>query len=761
MARSISFDVLAIDKASKALGDVAREVTQLDERIDRSGGSIEVDAETAKAREKLRAIDSQLARLNAKSLKVDADIAGAERDLKVLDAELKRATGDRKVKVEADIATAQARLRALRAEKVSIDVDTAGAQAKVAALDAQMRAVRDKDVTVDVNAAGALGTLAELGMQMRAMQTPVTIGIGVAGALEALQWIQRVGAGLTSIGTTAVVSGGIAVAALDGVMDAVTALGEEGPQAAKKLAEAMAKLTPEGQEFALFLRGLIDGPLKELRDTSQEKFLPGLQDGISEFMANLGTAKESIAGIAQSFGDFFRDIGPSAGRAAEAFLRLANLGAETTFEGLADSINGALDSFTAWANSKSAEEVAADIKEIGNTVATMYHVVMTAVRAIQFAWEALKINVNGELFRSPIEAGAKLYDGMQKLSEPLHALTGWFPQIGGAASTASGGVRGLESAHRDLAAGMQTAIDKNREMVAAFASGEQASIGYEAALDRAAESLRANGATLNIHTEQGRANRQSLLDMASAANRVVESMQEANAPVSQVTATFGTQRQALIAQATQFGMTKAQATAYVDQLLKTPEARTTKVTAETAAAQANIKQTQTDLAGVKDKTVNVKANNSSARDAINSVSQWLANLRDKTVTIFTRVIGGGTRMSSGGWVPGAASNVDSVDTKLAPGEFVVRSSAAAKWGPLLEQINSGASLGAKATPVGTLAAIPAQGSGGGGGPSIVVHVTVANAVVGNNDELARVVATAAREGIERGYLPRTVLATGA
>ena len=942
--RSVSFDVLAIDKASRALESVAREVTQLDERIDRAGGSIEVDAETAKASEKLRAIDSQLARLNAKALKVDADTGQAERQLQVLRAELERTTdADKQVQLTADISQVQAQLRRLAAEKVAIDVETAGAQAKIAAVKASLDGLGNRRATqVDVDAAGALGALARLGTQLRAAQTPVTIAVGFASVMNALAWVQRLAAGLTALGAVGVASGGVAAAAFSGIGDALDAMGEkaetggakattsasairsatrqveqaqrdlrdananvtrseEDLQAAQEdarraveslddarraairtledyemrtkgmalsqesadlsiaearqrlaeverdgkasaleraraelnvreaiqrrnelevegkrlaedkadadargvegsaqvvsaqdriaeankrvqdaqaaltksheqvslavqrlsdsqlalreamtpqgggggtvidqYAEAMAKLTPEGRKFVEFLKSLIDGPLKELQDTSQSKFLPGLQDGIKSFMGELDGANANVAKIATSMGDFFRDIGPSAGRAADAFLRLAGLGAETTFEGLADTVSGALDSFTEWANSQSATEIEADIREVGDAIVELKDMAVLTFRTIVAAWDTLKAatSLGGNIWSNPVEGLGDLYDAVRNVAEIIPGMSGRLPEasqllkdLGGAGSVAVPQIDHVGTSADGVTSSLQRMQDAARNVAAEFANSEQANINYAAALDRTRDAAQRNGETISLNTDKGRDNRQALIDLADAANRVVEEMQNAGAPIDDVRSKFSSQRDELINVARQMGLTKTQAQQYIDKLLQIPASKTTTITANTASALANIR----------------------------AVSQSISQLQDKTVNIRT-VYSTGTvtnvkALSAGGRVPGTPSSVDSVPTILAQGEFVVRSSQASKYLPLLERINAGTT-----TPERLLASVPAQGGSGGGGLTIVVPVTITNAVIGNNDEIARVVSVAAKEGIERGYLNRNVLA---
>ena len=744
MGRSISFDVSAIDKASKALSEVGREVADLDRKIDAAGGSIQVDADTAKAQQQLRAIDSQLARLNAKSFKVDADTAAAERDLKVLGAELTRATGDRKVKVEADISVAQARLRALASEKVSIDVDTGAAQAKVRALDAQIRGKK-----FDLDTSDIFAKLTQVSEKLKAIPTPVTIAIGVAGALEAMQWIGSVSGGLVSIGAVAVTSAGIAAAAFKGVSEAVAALGEEGPGAADKVREAMEKLTPEGQRFAVMLRALVDGPLKDLQSTAQSGFLPGLQQGIQGFVTNLGTAQESIRNVAENLGGFFRDIGPAAGRAAEAFLRLASLGSGPGFSSLSTTVSNMLDSFTRWANSQSPQKIAADIQKIGDTVTSIKDKVVLGVGLMQAAWTLLTFPT--DLIRAPIQAITDLYNRLRSIAEQIPGLKGKFPELAAETATYGTAASGAAGANERLATAQQTVMDKLRQSKEAFAGSEQAQITYGAALDRAKASIETNGATLSTHTAKGRENRQALLDMATAANGVVTAMEKQGAPLDQVKAKYDTQRTALINVATQMGLTKTQAQQYVDKLLTIPAAKQTSVTAPGATtATTQVKGVTTAVLGVPgSKIVKIDGNTSGIMGAINAAKNALASIRDKVVNIVANRIG----LSAGGWVPGGPSSRDTVDTKLAGGEFVVRSGAAARWGPMLEAINAGAGASTGAAG-GTLTSGGTTGTSAG---ASVLNVYVTNAIVGNNDELARVVVTALREAVARGLLPTSAL----
>ena len=90
------------------------------------------------------------------------------------------------------------------------------------------------------------------------------------------------------------------VAAQAAVRQASVSAGGGGGAAFNALAQAMANLSPAGQKFARFLRGFIDGPLKELRFSAQTGLLPGLQSGLEKLgpvIHSISPAFEQFAGI--------------------------------------------------------------------------------------------------------------------------------------------------------------------------------------------------------------------------------------------------------------------------------------------------------------------------------------------------------------------------------------------------------------------------------------------------------------------------------
>lgn len=93
----------------------------------------------------------------------------------------------------------------------------------------------------------------------------------------------------------------------------------------------------------------------------------------------------------------------------------------------------------------------------------------------------------------------------------------------------------------------------------------RAFISYEAALDRAAASLKKNGKTLNIGREKGRENRSALLDLAQAAHEAAFAMADLGRPISAIVARMKEQRAEFIRMARAFGLSAKQAKALADR----------------------------------------------------------------------------------------------------------------------------------------------------------------------------------------------------
>ena len=91
--------------------------------------------------------------------------------------------------------------------------------------------------------------------------------------------------------------------------EAVTKTGDIGSASMSKLEQAMAKLSPAGAAFALYLHGLRDD-FHEIRAIAQEGLLPGVQGAMEQVIGKYGPEfKQFIGVMATQMGNFFRQVG--------------------------------------------------------------------------------------------------------------------------------------------------------------------------------------------------------------------------------------------------------------------------------------------------------------------------------------------------------------------------------------------------------------------------------------------------------------------
>ena len=115
--------------------------------------------------------------------------------------------------------------------------------------------------------------------------------------------------------------------------------------------------------------------------------------------------------------------------------------------------------------------------------------------------------------------------------------------------------------------------------------------GMEAAIDAAAEAARENGRTLDENTEKGRANNQALDNLASSTMKAAEAARENGASWSTVNGIYDRGRGKLIESAIQMGLTRKEAKALADQILKTPN--------KTALLKADITDWKTKISAAE------------------------------------------------------------------------------------------------------------------------------------------------------------------
>ena len=103
------------------------------------------------------------------------------------------------------------------------------------------------------------------------------------------------------------------------------------------------------------------------------------------------------------------------------------------------------------------------------------------------------------------------------------------------------------------------------ESASAAMGADQAELNWIATLQQSAKDIESNGKTIDMNTEAGRANRQTLLDMATSARTLIDAQIAQGSSTASVTKNTEAARESFITAATAAGYTKDQAKALADQ----------------------------------------------------------------------------------------------------------------------------------------------------------------------------------------------------
>ncbi|MDN5930108.1 MAG: phage tail tape measure protein [Pseudonocardia sp.] len=173
----------------------------------------------------------------------------------------------------------------------------------------------------------------------------------------------------------------------------------------------------------------------------------------------------------------------------------------------------------------------------------------------------------------------------------------------GAVGPLAEGTSAAGQAAKDAAEAPGAWADELSQINSPILDARDAARQFEAAVDDASAALKENGNSLDINTKKGRANQAALDGVARAALEQIGAMQANGASQRDLQKTLDTSRDRLETVARKFGMSKAEARAYADQVLKTPKAVTTTITAKTEAAKAAVAAFQSSLNGIQGKSV--------------------------------------------------------------------------------------------------------------------------------------------------------------
>ncbi|MFF2226291.1 hypothetical protein ACFVV7_23585 [Streptomyces globisporus] len=282
--------------------------------------------------------------------------------------------------------------------------------------------------------------------------------------------------------------------------------------------------------------------------------------------------------------------------------------------------------------------------------------------------------------------------------------------------------------------------------------------GMEAAIDAAAEAFKKNGKTLDENTEKGRANNQALDDVANSTIKAAESARQSGASWGAVNKIYDRGRAALIRSADAMGMTRAQAAALADQILRTPN-KTAKLKGNLEDLEAKLSSAKAKLKSVPDsRQAKVRAEISDLQRKIGQARYELSRLGNKTVTVTTRYVtvgdGSAARKSGahgsqlkaeGGLIHGPGSGTsDDVPIWASNGEFMVKAKSVAKYGvSFLNAVNEGRlNMGAAVSGGGSATGMASAGRAAADGLSAGLRGSTAGV-----DASARVMAAAVTSGV--------------
>ena len=147
----------------------------------------------------------------------------------------------------------------------------------------------------------------------------------------------------------------------------------------------------------------------------------------------------------------------------------------------------------------------------------------------------------------------------------------------GAADETAASLEGISATAKDASGKISDLADQIRGFGSVTLDANQAQRDLQQAIDDATASFEKNGTTLDITSQAGRDNMAALDGIARAAAESAAATWEKTGSEADLQAALATSRDSLIAQAEQFGMTEADAKAYADQVLATPEEVITKV----------------------------------------------------------------------------------------------------------------------------------------------------------------------------------------
>lgn len=290
-------------------------------------------------------------------------------------------------------------------------------------------------------------------------------------------------------------------------------------------------------------------------------------------------------------------------------------------------------------------------------------------------------------------------------------------------------------------------------------------IGFEAAVDAATAAIKGNesalsmsGGQLNLNSEKARTAASALNDLAAKTDEAAAQARQSGASWSTVNGIYAKGRAALIRSADAMGLTRNEAKALADQILRTPD-KTAKLKGNLEDLEGKLATAKAKLKSVPDsRQAKVRAEISDLQRKVGQARYELSRLGDKSVTITTRyvVVGDGSAArkagahgsqlkAEGGLIHGPGSGTsDDVPIWASNGEFMVKAKSVAKYGvSFLKAVNEGRlNMGAAVSGGGSATGMASAGRAAADGLSSGLRGSAAGV-----DASARVMAAAVTAGV--------------
>jgi hypothetical protein len=376
--------------------------------------------------------------------------------------------------------------------------------------------------------------------------------------------------------------------------------------------------------------------------------------------AGLGLfAIEGLVVVATTIGDSFMAAYPGVETLTKSLLRLetAGKGAELAkkYHDIGDSIRYIADP----ALGEQVQQTILSVISLGT--ATGFNVKQAKKEVDSLDASFAKIATDGGPKRAAnVFADFAAITGMTAVQQKklLALMPQYREALAGAANTATFAAGATGNLTTADAAGARAArlhaaatlklVDAMRTQRSEAIGDANAEIAYQQSIDDARKALAANGKTLDITTDKGRANRTALLNMAGAWN--AQSTAAKN--------TIGAHHAAIVEfvkAATQMGMNADKAKAYARQLFEIPTRHATVITVDTGRARNDIAAIQRQVNALYGKTIVIRTQHMDVRLGA------------------TRATGGLLRG------PGTGTS-DSIPVWASDGEYWMRAAAVEKYG---------------------------------------------------------------------------------